>query len=142
MIDITPRKQLGLIDYNNIPTDCAYIGRLPSPFSNVADGCERIVDFFVANGLVINRRERRINGVANSAINQFEMPLAGVKWMIEAIEQGFEKPHSAGGLAKNKLNMDTCIDEEELRVEYGVWVGREGVGGYTVVNFDRSCYVK
>jgi hypothetical protein len=141
MIDISPRKQLGLIDYSNLPADCIYIGRLPSPFSDLANGREMIVDFFVAKGLVVNRRERRINGLVDSAINQFEIPLTGIKWMIEAIEQGFEQPPSAGGLAKNTLHMDVCINDEELRLEYGVSVGGEGVGGYTVVNFDRSSYI-
>jgi hypothetical protein len=141
MTDIAPRKQLGLIDYNNIPTDYIYIGRLPSPFSDFADGCEMVEDFFVANGLIVNRAERRLNGLADSAINQFEMPLAGIKWMIESIESGFEQPPSAGGLAKNTLHMDTCINDEELRLEYGVSVGGEGVGGYTVINFDRSDYI-
>ena len=141
MTDVSTRKQLGLIDYNNIPADYVYIGRLPSPFSDIKANYEVIADFFVAEGLLINRKESRDKGVSDNAENQFEMPLAGIKWMIEAIEQGFEQPPSAGGVAKNTLHMDICVDGEELRLEYGVSVGGEGVGGYTIINFDRSGYI-
>ncbi len=141
MIDTSPRKQLGLLDYKNIPDSCSYIGRIPSPFSKPETAFEDIHDVFIANGFFLIRKEGRKNNVVTRMPNQFEMPLGGVKWMIEAIEQGFERPPSAGGLAKNALNMDVCIDGEELRLEYGVCVGGEGVGGYTVINFDRSDYI-
>lgn len=141
MSAIVPRKQLGLIDYNNIPKNYVYIGRLPSPFSNPNKNYEDIADFFIGDGCLINRKEDRKNGVVSEAINQFEMPLDGVRWMIDAIELGFETPPSAGGLEKNKLHTDATINDEELELRYGVCVGGEGVGGYTIVNFDRSSYI-
>ena len=141
MTEIATRKQFGLLDYQNIPSDFTFIGRLPSPFSDPPSNYEVIADFFVGHGLLIDRKESRNNNQLDGGVNQFEMPLGAVKWLIEAIEQGFEKPPSAGGLAQNSFHMDTCIKEEELRIEYGVCVGGEGIGGYTVTNFDRSSYI-
>jgi hypothetical protein len=137
------RKQLGLIDYSNIPQDYVYIGRLPSPFSNPVNNYEVIADFYVGEGFVINRKESRRNGAVedDDMPEQFEMPLAGVKWMIETIELGFERPPSAGGLEKNKLSMETRIQDERLFLIYGVCVGGEGVGGYTIKNTSRSSYI-
>lgn len=141
MNTVVPRKQLGLIDYNNIPANYVYIGRLPSPFSDLNDNYENIADFFVGSGYLIYREEGRQNGILNSAKYQFEMPLAGVRWMIDAIELGFEIPPSAGGLEKNKLHTDVTINDERLRIMYGVCVGGEGVGGYTIKNSSRSSYI-
>jgi hypothetical protein len=39
------------------------------------------------------------------------------------------------------LHTDVTIDNEDLELRYGVSVGGEGVGGYTIVNFDRSSYI-
>lgn len=141
MTDVPTRKQLGLIDYNNIPSEYIYIGRIPSPLSSPKINYEIIDDIFVGDGLLIDRKESRNNGVSDGAENQFEMPLAAVGWMIDAIEQGFEKPPSAGGITKNTLHTDTRINDERLRVMYGVSVGGEGVGGYTIVNPSRSGYI-
>lgn len=141
MSEITPRKQLGLIDYNNISNDYVYIGKLPSPFSNPTNKYEVIADFFVGDGYLINRKEDRRNEVVTSMPEQFEMPLSGVRWMIDAIELGFETPPSAGGLEKSKLHTDTTINDERLRIMYGVCVGGEGVGGYTIKNTSRSSYI-
>lgn len=141
MIDITPRKQMGLIDYQKIPENYSYIGRLPSPFSKATTSYEVVEDVFVVKNYFILRKDRRKNNVAIRMPEQFEMPLAGVKWMIDAIEQGFEKPPSAGGLAKSTFHTDTRINDERLRLMYGVSVGGEGVGGYTVVNPSRSSYI-
>jgi hypothetical protein len=141
MNEIAPRKQLGIIDYKNVPKNYVYIGRLPSPFSDKLLSYEKIADFFVGDGYLINRKEARKNGIVDSMPEQFEMPLAGVSWMINTIEQAFETPPSKGGLEKNKLHMDITIDSEDLELRYGVSVGGEGVGGYTIVNFDRSSYI-
>ncbi|WP_062058010.1 hypothetical protein [Cellvibrio sp. OA-2007] len=141
MNKIAPRKQLGIIDYKNVPINYVYLGRLPSPFSNPQKNYENIADFYVGDGYLINRREDRKNGISDDMPEQFEMPLAGVSWMINAIEQGFEKPPSEGGLEKNKLHTDTTLNEERLRIMYGVCVGGEGVGGYTIKNTSRSSYI-
>jgi hypothetical protein len=138
---VVPRKQQGLIDYSDLPETCVYIGRLPSPFSNADKNYEVIEDFFIYNGYLIDRKESRKNGVVDSMPEQFEMPLAGVNWMINAIEKGFETPPSEGGLEKNKLHTDTTLNEERLRIMYGVCVGGEGVGGYTIKNTSRSSYI-
>ncbi len=130
-----PRNQLGLIDYSSIPESFVYMGRLPTPFYN-PNKSEDIVDFFIGDGYLINRRETRKNGLAVSMPEQFEMPLAGVGWMIDAIELGFETPPSAGGLEKSKLHTDTTINDERLRIMYGVCVG-----GYTIKNTSRSSYI-
>jgi hypothetical protein len=129
MNKIAPHKQLGIIDYKNVPTNFVYIGRLPSPFSNPQKNYEDIADFYIGDGYLINRREDRKNGISDDMPEQFEMPLAGVSWMINTIEQAFETPPSKGGLDKNKLHTDVTIDNEDLELRYGVSVGGEGVGG-------------
>ena len=54
------------------------------------------------------------------------MPLAGVRWMIDAIELAFETPPSQGGLEKNKLHTDVTINNEDLELRYGcVLVAKE-----------------
>lgn len=141
MTDIPTRKQLGLIASNTNSGNCIYIGRLPSPFSNEKTNYVAAEDFFVKDGYLIDRIDSLKNGISDGMPEQFEMPLDGVKWMIDAIEQGFEQPPSAGGLAKNTLHTDTRINDERLRLMYGVSVGGEGVGGYTVVNPSRSSYI-
>jgi hypothetical protein len=141
MNEIAPRKQLGIINYKNVPKNYVYIARLPSPFSNPQKNYEDIADFYIGDGYLINRREDRKNGISDDMPEQFEMPLAGVSWMINTIEQAFETPPSKGGLEKNKLHTDVTIDNEDLELRYGVSVGGEGVGGYTIVNFDRSSYI-
>lgn len=141
MIEIKTRKQLGLIESTNIPAHCIYIGRLPSPFSKPEINYECIVGIFICSGYFILHQNDQKNGAPDDMPEQFEMPIEGVQWFIDAIEQGFEKPPSAGGLAQNSFHIDACIKEEELRLEYGVCVGGEGVGGYTVTNFDRSGYI-
>lgn len=141
MIDTKPREQLGLIDYQKIQDNYIYIGRVPSPFSDFDKNYEVVEDVFIGENYFIVRKDRRKNDVAIRMPEQFEMPLAGVKWMIDAIEQGFEQPPSVGGLAKNTLHTDTHINDEHLRLMYGVSVGGEGVGGYTIVNSSRSSYI-
>ena len=118
MNKIALRKQLGIIDYKNVPKNYVYIGRLPSPFSNPQKNYEDIADFYVGDGYLINRREDRKNGISDDMPEQFEMPLAGVSWMINTIEQAFETPPSKGWLEKNKLHTDVTIDNEDLELRY------------------------
>ena len=58
-----------------------------------------------------------------------------------AIELGVETPPSAGGLEKNTLHSDATLNDERLRIMYGVCVGGEGIGGYTIKNTSRSSYI-
>jgi hypothetical protein len=69
------------------------------------------------------------------------MPLAGVRWVIEAIEQQLERKPSEGGLPRDRFHVDGSIEGESLEVRYGVSVTGEGVGGYTIYNFSRGGYI-
>lgn len=141
MINMVLRKQLGLIDFETSADKCIYIGRLPSPFSNEKNNYIAAEDFFIKDGYLINRIDSLKNGISDGMPEQFEMPLTGIKWMIETIEQSFETQPSSGGLAKNTMHVDACINDERLRIMYGVSIGGEGIGGYTVVNTSRSSYI-
>ena len=66
MTEIKQRKQLGVIDYKNIPKNYVYIGRLPSPFSKANKNHEVVEDFFVGDGYLIDRKEARKNGLFDS----------------------------------------------------------------------------
>ena len=72
---------------------------------------------------------------------QFEMPLEGIGWLVQAIELGFERKPSEGGLARDVFHTDTTVGGEHLQVRYGMNLGAEGVGGYTVYNWDRLEYI-
>src|SRR5690606_9404911 len=43
---------------------------------------------------------------------QFEMPLPGIRWFIDVIEQKFFKSPSEGGLAANKLSYEETVAGE------------------------------
>ncbi len=132
-------KQHGLIERDNVPAGCTYIGRLPDLLSDQQR--EYINDVFVSKDLFIVRFQRvfadgRINGRS-----QFEMPLDALNWVVDSIETMFERKPSQGGLAKDVLHIDKTFDGEELELRYGVSVAGEGVGGYTLTNFNRDCYI-
>lgn len=141
MIDIKSRKKMGLIYDMASEESCVYLGRLPSPFSVEKINYIAAEDFFVKDGYLIDRIDSLKNGVSDGMPEQFEMPLLAVGWMIEGIEQGFVQPPSKNGLRKGAMHIDTCINDERLRLMYGVSVGGEGIGGYTVINSSRSSYI-
>lgn len=132
-------KHLGLIDYSNIPQYYVYIGRLPNALSTAKR--EIVNDIFVAKDLFIVRKEGRLaNGKINS-VTQYEMPLDALGWVVNCIETMFERKASQGGLAKDVQHLDKQFSDEYIELRYGVSVGGEGVGGYTLTNFNRDCYI-
>ena len=132
-------KHLGLIDYSNIPQGYVYIGKLPSALSTAKR--EIVNDIFVAKDLFIVRKEGRLaNGKTNS-VTQYEIPLVALGWVVDSIETMFERKPSQGGLSKDVQHLDKQFSDENIELRYGVSVGGEGVGGYTLTNFSRDCYI-
>jgi len=132
-------KHLGLIDYSNIPADYVYIGKLPNALSTTKR--EIVNDIFIGDNLFIVRKEGRLANGKKNSITQFEMPLDALNWVLDSIETMFERKPSQGGLAKDVLHIDKTFDGEELVLRFGVSVAGEGVGGYTLTNFSRDCYI-
>ena len=132
-------KHLGLIDYANIPADYVYIGKLPNALSTTKR--EIVNDIFIGDNLFIVRKEGRLANGKKNSISQFEMPLDALSWVVDSIETMFERKPSQGGLAKEVQHLDKQFTGENIELRYGVSVAGEGVGGYTLTNFSRDCYI-
>ena len=132
-------KQFGLIERNNMPAGVTYIGRLPDALSDTHR--EYINDVFVSKELFFVRFSRAFSDGRTTGRSQFEMPLAALSWVVESIETMFERKPSLGGLAKDVQHTDKAFDGENIELRYGVSVAGEGIGGYTVTNFSRDCYI-
>jgi hypothetical protein len=135
----TAKTQLGLIDLARPPRDAVHIASLPTP--EPTPRSTEVDELFAVGGLLVERNERRLQSGKVHAAYQFEMPLAAVRWVIDAIEQQFERKPSEGGAPRNRFHVDGSIEGESLEVRYGVSVGGEGVGGYTIYNFSRASYI-
>lgn len=72
--------------------------------------------------------------------NQFEMPLNGVRWFINVIEQKFFKSSEEGGLAAGKVSFEEVVDGEELHVMRVVYAGCDHPG-YDITNGSRYSYI-
>jgi hypothetical protein len=134
------RKQLGLIDLGKPPSRAVHLKDLPD--DSVNPQRKNITKWFVVDGYFVERR--RLIVIATGEVildNQFEMPLEGVPWVVESIEQQFERKPSDGGLPRDVFNVQRVVGGEHLQLRYGVSVGGEGVGGYTVHNYDRASYI-
>lgn len=136
-----PKKQFGLLDPAKLPEGAVRLGQLPDPLAN--DLRESVIHLFAVEGLFVYHSQSLVKAQNRiSSIDQFEMPLDGVRWVVQAIEQGFERKPSEGGLPRDVFHTNTTIAQEHLSVRWGVSVGGEGVGGYTVNNFDRTEYIR
>ena len=134
------KKQFGLLDPANLPQGAVRLGRLPDPDPN--DVRDTVINLFALDGLFLYHMQWIMKATgAVRVTDQFEMPIDGVRWVVQAIERGFERKPSEGGLPRDVFHSNTVIAEEHLSVRWGVSVGGEGVGGYTVINFDRTEYI-
>ena len=51
--------------------------------------------------------------------DQLELPIEAVEWLVNTVENKFMKKASEGGLAKDKFNTDTKINEEYIVIRLG-----------------------
>lgn len=72
--------------------------------------------------------------------DQFEMPLSGVRWFINVIEQKFFKSPEEGGLPANKISFEEVVDGEELHVIRVVYAGCDHPG-YKITNGNRYSFI-
>ncbi|MGM8227529.1 hypothetical protein ACSV5M_13155 [Cellvibrio sp. ARAG 10.3] len=72
--------------------------------------------------------------------DQFEMPLSGVRWFIDVIEQRFFKSPEEGGLPADKISYEDIVDGEELHVMRVVYAGCDHPG-YDITNGSRYSYI-
>jgi hypothetical protein len=134
------KKQLGLISLTNVPARAISLGTIPD--DRPTEHLLTITEVFAIDGLYVERREGlRLPSRQRKWSNQFEMPLEAVAWMVETIEEKFERSPADGGLPQGKFNTAAVYSGEHLQLRYGVSIGGEGIGGYTVYNFDRQDYI-
>lgn len=68
--------------------------------------------------------------------SQFEMPLSGVRWFINAIEQKFFKSPEEGGLPADKISFEEVVDGEDLHIIRSMHAGCQHPG-YKITNSSR-----
>lgn len=72
--------------------------------------------------------------------DQLEMPLSGVRWFIDVIEQKFFKPPSEGGLPADSISYREDVDGERLHVLRAVMAGCPHPG-YDITNLNRRSHI-
>jgi hypothetical protein len=72
--------------------------------------------------------------------DQFEIPLRGVRWFINVIEQRFFKSPEEGGLPADKISYEEIVDGEDLHVIRAVYAGCDHPG-YVITNGSRYSYI-
>lgn len=72
--------------------------------------------------------------------DQFEMPLSGIRWFINAIEQKFFKSPEDGGLPADKISYKETVDGEGLHIIRAMTAGCE-YPGYVITNSSRYSYI-
>lgn len=132
-------NQNGLIDRTNLAPSFTYVGRLPDALSD--ENREYINDIFVSKNLFIVRFQRALSDGRVTGRSQFEMPIEALSWVVDSIEKMFERKPSESGLSKDVQHLDKQFDGEHIELRYGVSVAGEGIGGYTLTNFNRDCYI-
>ena len=68
------------------------------------------------------------------------MPLSGIRWFINAIEQKFFKSPEDGGLPADKISYEEIVDGEDLHIIRSVTVGCSHPG-YVVTNGSRHSHI-
>ena len=71
-------------------------------------------------------------------LDQFEIPMNALPWLIDTIEKKFWKKASEGGLAGDVLHVDNEVEGENLRIRFSPNCGDEGIQGFTVENYSRK----
>jgi len=79
-------------------------------------------------------------GESKLIANQFEMPLRGVRWFINVIEQKFFKSPEEGGLPADKISYKEVVDGESLHIIRVVYAGCDHPG-YKITNGSRYSYI-
>jgi len=72
--------------------------------------------------------------------DQLEMPLEGVRWYIDVIEQKFFKPPEEGGLPANKISYREEVAGERLHIMRSMNAGCKHPG-YDLTNLSRSSHI-
>lgn len=70
--------------------------------------------------------------------DQFELPLAGIRWFIDVIEQKFFKSPHEGGLPAHKLSYEEIVAGEDLHVMRSLGGGDRP--GYTLTNATQRAH--
>lgn len=74
------------------------------------------------------------------SLEQCEIPLGSLPWVVDLIENKFWKQASQGGLPNGVLHINKLVDGEDLLLRFSPNCGREGEKGFTLQNFQREDY--
>ena len=132
-----PQQKLFELDPANLPSGARLIKEYDHPTFHKP---RRI--FLINEALVVFQSESvsRLTGMMRRS--QLELPAEAIGWLAESIETRFWKKPSEGGLPRDVLHDKAIIDGEPIKINRGVNIGGEGIGGFRIVNLDRQEYDK
>jgi hypothetical protein len=81
-----------------------------------------------------------LHGQKDLIADQLEMPISGVRWFINAIDEKFFKPAEEGGLPGNKISFEETVGGEDLHIIRSTHAGCEHPG-YTLTNASRRSHI-
>ena len=131
-------KQLGLIDFNDQPEGCQHVATYTNVnglYADYAVNNNYLFIYLFKNKLIFNRTD-----LEDNLINQIEIPLSGLVYLINSIKR-FIAPEDKDGLPKDQNWIKETIGNEELLIRYGVNIGGEFREGLTLRNLSRSGYI-
>ena len=131
----TPVEHLGEIQ----PTALAANTRLIGEYEHPTFTGDMIRFFIVDQSLLVVQGETVFDD-GRIWRNQLELPLAAASWIVDSIHNRFWRKPSEGGLPKNTLHDRTEIDGESIKINRGVSIGGEGIGGFSIANLSRLDY--
>lgn len=137
-------KQFALYDPKNPEQDQVLLKKWISPQEeNGEDFCFVKVDDYI----ILYVEQLRVYpptsdkyGQTKLIADQLEMPLKGIRWYIDAIEQKFFKSESEGGLPAHKISYEEIIAGEDLHIIRSMNAGCSQPG-YDLTNSSRSSHI-
>lgn len=133
----TSQKLIKLVDTQNLSTDFKPLGKIDYTYNPGLLFSNTDVLYFL---IKYHAKPMLVKGVSYDTdepgynLDQFEIPISALPWLIDNIENKFWRKASEGGLAGDALHVDSEIDGESIRVRFSPNCGDEGIQGFTVEN--------
>jgi len=123
-------KSIGLIDLDT----CEVLIELEAPKIDMLGLSKK-------SKLIIFREESYNRVKKKHLKEQLEIPISGLVWAIDTIENGFGKKPDEGGLPRDVLHAEKVVEGEELYIRRTMNCGAPNQQGYTLKNFSRCSYI-